>query len=52
MPSETSSPVPDGSPAPSSSMDESLAIQAGIADSIAGRTIPVEALRTMFGLNP
>jgi hypothetical protein len=28
------------------------AIEAGLADSIAGRTIPVEQLRARFGLDP
>lgn len=52
MPPETSSSVPDGSAAPDSSLDVGLAMRAGLADSIAGRTIPVEDLRVRFGLDP
>jgi hypothetical protein len=52
MTSQPSSSTPDESCASDYSADVRLAIASGMADSLAGRMIPVEQVRAMFGLDP
>jgi hypothetical protein len=52
MTSEPSTSIPADSAAADHVNDVRRAIESGMADSIAGRTIPVEQLRVMFGLDP
>lgn len=52
MTSPPSSSTPDESGTTDHSADVRLAIASGMADSLAGRTIPVEQIRAMFGLDP
>jgi hypothetical protein len=52
MTSQPSNSTPDKSCTTDYLADVRLVIASGMADSLAGRTIPVEQLRAMFGLDP
>jgi predicted transcriptional regulator len=52
MTSQPSSSTADQSAATDYSADVRAAIASGMAESLAGRTVPVEQIRAMFGLDP